>query len=264
MVRGRCKLCERNDQILQDGHMMPAGMYRRVLDEGSKNAHPVVITERGSHQTSRQVRDFVFCSGCEKRFDTHGENYALRVAGNGDCFPLMQMLEAVRPSFEKREWRGYNCIDTPVVDRDKLTYFGLSVFWRAAVHTWRSVEKNGKPLRIMLGRKNCEQIRRYLLGETGPPAGVSLFFVVVTDRLSRRSFYLPTLNRKANFRWIFGFAACGLFYHLTLGKSLGREQTSTCLFNSPERWIWMRDGEGKVIEALGSIIAKQPPDRRLK
>jgi hypothetical protein len=93
---------------------------------------------------------------------------------------------------------------------------------------------------------------------------MALFFVVLTDRLSQGSFYLPTITRKKDFRWGYEFFACGFMFNLTVGKNLDNRNTDNCLVKSPEQWIWVRDGEAKTLEAFGSLLAKQPPEARLK
>src|ERR1700687_3500501 len=98
MPTGTCKLCSRTNQELKESHLMPAGMYRRILSE-DKNPHPVVITKDGSHQSSRQVTDFVFCGECESRFDSGGENYTLRFAAGNGRFRLLEALESSRTSY---------------------------------------------------------------------------------------------------------------------------------------------------------------------
>jgi len=199
---------------------------------------------------------------CESLLDRKGENHALRMVTTKDRFRLLEELEAIKPSFEKLEWRGYNIADTPNVKREPLAYFALSVFWRASVHTWPSAEKNGKPIRIDLGKENSEALRRFLLGGSPSPSTMRLFFVVCTDRLSGGSFYLPTLSHRKDFCWTYGFAACGYFFCLNVAKRFEREQTSICFLSSPEQWIWVRDGEAKAIEGFTSLLKRQPPGKR--
>jgi len=91
---------------------MPAGMYRRTRSEEDENPNPVLITVRGSHQSSKQVTDYVLCGECESRFNKNGENYALRMVKTSERFRLLENLETVNPSFQKLEWRGYKKSDT--------------------------------------------------------------------------------------------------------------------------------------------------------
>jgi hypothetical protein len=242
---------------------MPAGMYRRLLSE-DRNPHPTLITKDGSYQSSRQITDYVFCQECESRFDKGGENYTLRSAAGNGRFRLLEELQASRASYSSLEWVGYNVSDTPRIKRDQLAYFALSVFWRASVHTWPSTTREGKATRIYLGRENNEELRRYLLGQRGLPSTVSLFFVVLTDTLSQSSFYMPSMSHKRDFCWTYVFFACGLLFLFTVGKRLTQANIGISVIGSPEQWIWVRDGEAKTLEAFMSLVARQPPEVRLK
>jgi hypothetical protein len=238
-------------------------MYRRLLSD-EENPHPVVVTKDGSRSSSEQVTDNVLCANCESRFDRLGENYALRSAATRKRFRLLEELEATPPSYANREWRGYKATDSPHIKRDQLAYFALSVFWRAAVHQWPAVNGKEKTNKLLLGGANTEALRRFLLGEGPMPSTMTLFFVVLTDRLSQSSFYLPTISSKKDFRWGYGFFACGFMFNLTVGKKLDHQTADICLVRSAEQWIWVRDGEAKTLEAFGSLLAKQPPEVRLK
>jgi hypothetical protein len=263
VIIGECKLCRRNGQELQDSHLMPAGMYRRLLSE-EKNPNPIVITKKGSRSSSKQVTDNVLCSDCERTFDRLGENYALRCAADGRRFRLLEELEAITPFWTDKEWRAYRAADTPNIKRDQLAYFALSVFWRAAIHRWPEPNGMGRTNRINLGAKNIESLRRFLLGEQPVPSTMALFFVVLTDKLSQGSMYLPTQSSKKGFCWGYGFFACGFMFNLLVARKLDFHQIGVCLMKSPERRIWVRDGEAKTLEAFRSLIAKQPPEVRMK
>jgi hypothetical protein len=242
---------------------MPAGMYRRLLSN-EENPHPILITKEGSRSSSEQITDNLLCTVCESRFDRLDKNYALRCAADKRRFRLLEELEAITPSRTDREWRGYKAADSPHIKRDQLTYFALSVFWRAAVHRWPEANGKEKTKRLDLGTANTEALRQFLLGQGPMPSTMALFFVVLTDRLSQGSFYLPTITSKKDFRWGYGFFACGFMFNLTVGKHLDNRNTDICLVKSPEQWIWVRDGEAKTLEAFGSLLAKQPPEARLK
>src|SRR5271157_4357181 len=106
MPIGTCKLCLRPNQELRKSHLMPAGMYRRTRSDDPLAPHPIVFTERGTHASSEQVTDYVFCADCEERFNKNGENYTLRLVTARARFRLLEQLDAVQPSFKKLEWRG--------------------------------------------------------------------------------------------------------------------------------------------------------------
>src|SRR5882724_8922631 len=263
MPTGRCKLCLREDRDLKESHLMPAGMYRRIRSD-EKNPHPIMITKDASRPSSMQVTDHVLCGECESRFDAFGENYTLRFAAGNGRFRLLEELETAQPSFSRPEWRGYNAVDSPGIKREHLAYFAFSVFWRASVHIWPSMDGKSKLPGIDLGKDNNEQLRLYLYGKSPVPPAMMLFFVVLTDSLSQGSFHLPSFSHKKHFCWSYVFFACGLIFLLTVGRRLTKGNIATSLDKSPEQWIWVRDGEAKTIEALSALISRQPPHVRLK
>jgi hypothetical protein len=193
-----------------------------------------------------------------------GENYALRYAASSRGFRLLEELEAITPTRRDKESRGYSAVNSPLIKRDQLAYFALSVFWRAAVHRWPEAEGNGRTEKIGLGAENTETLRQFLVGEQPLPLTMSLFLVVLTDELSQATVYLPPPTSKKNFCWGYGFFACGYMFNLFVGRKLDHVRTGSCLTKSPERWIWVRDGEAKTLGAIRSLLAKQPPDVRLK
>jgi len=148
MKTGTCKLCKRERQELQDSHLMPQGMYKRIRSEKETNPHPILIDRTGSRPMSDQITDFVFCKECESRFDKFGENYALRMAAFRERFRLQEELEAAVPTFHKNEVRAYAAAQTLSIKRDELAYFVLERIlasigpYVAASHRWREAGKD--------------------------------------------------------------------------------------------------------------------------
>src|SRR5260370_42631864 len=126
MPKGKCKLCLRADQELQESHLVPAGMYRRIRSN-EKNPHPILITKEGSHPCSMQITDYILCKECETRFDRGGEAYTLRVSAGNGRFRLFEELNATKRSHEVKDFRGFGVKDTPSIQSEKLAYFALSV-----------------------------------------------------------------------------------------------------------------------------------------
>ncbi len=82
------------------------------------------------------------------------------------------------------KWRAYSAAETSTIDRAKLAYFALSVFWRASVHTWTS--DDGAEVRIEFGARYNEELRRYLIGATALPKKAALLVAACTDKASSR------------------------------------------------------------------------------
>jgi hypothetical protein len=107
-------------------------------------------------------------------------------------------LTAVRPAVAGSEWRAYSFADTPAIDRAKIAYFALIVFWRASVHTW--VQANGERTHIELGTKYSDQIRSYLLDDTAVPRNASLQVVACSDLVNQNTFFTSRENQKVKDR----------------------------------------------------------------
>ena len=251
IVVGKCKLCLAENVRLLESHLLAAGFYRRIRSK-QKNPHPLLISARGAQSSSSQVTDNVLCEKCESLLAKNGEDYALRVAADERGFNLLDGLTRAG-LIQGKEFRWSELGNSPEVKRDHLVYFAVSVFWRAAVHRWPDPEDPTRTIKIELGAENTELLRRFLLGEAALPLTVNVSFYVLTDRLSQATIYLPGRTSKVGFRWGFGFVACGFMFNLFLGKKVDPAASRVCLIHSPERFIWIRDGEQKTLEAVGHI-----------
>ena len=124
---------------------MPSSLFKKSRIPSASNPNPLLVTETGSVQTSRQIRNFVLCSDCEQLFNNKGENYVMTQLFDGKTkkFPFLDTLLASTPLWGGPEFIGYELAVTPSIDRDKLGYFALSVFWRASVHLARTWAEAG-------------------------------------------------------------------------------------------------------------------------
>src|SRR5207245_1882393 len=139
---------------------------------------------------------------------------------NGN-FPFLEMLETIKPTAEHPNWKTYSAIDTPTIERDKISHFAISVYWRASVHTWEY--EDGSKIRIELGPKYNEQIRRYLLGETAVPRNLSLQVIACSDLVNRMTFFAPEENQKHKDR-TFIFLARGFLFFFRVSNTLTEYQ----------------------------------------
>ena len=137
MKYGKCRLCLL-DKNLQDSHLMPKALYRMARGSGRKgNQDPQVFRRTESKPSSHQVTDYVFCHECEQLLNKNGEEYVMGLVTKRDgTFPLLNMLNKVATRMQTPKWRAYSAAETPDIDRAKIAYFALSVFWRASIHTW--------------------------------------------------------------------------------------------------------------------------------
>jgi hypothetical protein len=244
MTKGKCALCLAI-RDLQISHFLPASLYKKTRNPGAANPNPTMITRKGRVQTSRQIKEALLCRDCEGLFSRNGENYVLKIVADRRTFPLLDMLRAVPPTKSAAGFDWYDKKTLPGIDREKVAYFALSVFWRASVHRW---ERGGdEPISIDLGPYE-EDLRKYLLGQAGFPANVVLHVVVCTDALSQGLFYPPSRGRKKD-DTTYTFQARGLNFLMTVGKQIPPSMRQSCCVTGPDQWITSRSCEDKVMRA---------------
>ena len=205
MPFGICKLCLQ-EQNLQKQPPDAEGSVRQSTGSGSTgNQDPFVLSKNCAKQSSYQTKDYVLCRECEDRLNKNGEMYVMGlVTKRNRQFPLLEAMRSVKPTMKTKNWEMYSEKDTPSIDRVKIAYFAMSVFWRASVHTW--ILENGSEVRIDLGRKYNEQIRTYLMDQSPVPRNVYLQLVLCSDALNQRTFFFPKENAKVPNRAV-GFCA---------------------------------------------------------
>jgi hypothetical protein len=199
------------------------------------NQDPHVLTAKERKPTSHQVKDYVLCGECEGRLNKNGENYVMRlVTKRSGQFPLLDTLNAIPTPLKMPKWTAYSAAQTPGIDRTKIAYFALSIFWRASVHTW--TQESGEKTSINLGKKYNEQIRRYLLDETPIPKSANLLVAVCTDKESQKTFFVPGENQKAKDR-SFGVMVRGIFFGFRITRTPAPWQARLSMINTPDEWI---------------------------
>ena len=103
MPVGICKLCLQHRALI-DSHLLPAALYKMSRWEGAPNPNPLLVSVRGSHQTSKQIKGYLLCHDCEQRFSKFGEKYALAQVNRKTGFRL---LETLRASSNQRSSGGF-------------------------------------------------------------------------------------------------------------------------------------------------------------
>jgi len=232
---GTCKLCLQRRE-LQESHLLPRALYKLARGSGTRgNQDPVAFTATGHRSSSHQLKDYVLCRDCEQLFSKKGEDYVMRlVTRRNGQFPLLDQLGQVPTKMKKDDWSAYSAEDTPEIDREKIAYFALSVFWRASVHSWRDVE--GDMVKIDLGNRYNEELRRYLLGTANVPKNAWLLVSACKDHLSQQIFFMPSENALVNDRTV-GFAARGLVFMLRMTKTPVISVRRLSITNSSHSWI---------------------------
>jgi len=239
MPFGICKLCLQAKD-LQNSHLMPRALYVKARGSGSAgNQDPFVMTREGGKQSSYQTKEYVLCCECEDRMNRNGERYVMGlVTKRNGRFPLLEALSSVKPTLKGHIWEMYSAVHTPSVDRSQLAYFAISIFWRASVHTW--VQEDGEQIRLDLGDRYNEEIRKYLMGESPVPTNAYLQLTVCSDFLNQRSFFFPQENEKLHNRAV-GFVARGLTFFFRVSNTLTVPERRLSMVNDPNGWITVRD-----------------------
>jgi len=162
---GKCKLCG-EERLLCDSHYLPKGLYKTAgaSATGLKNPNPVMNINGVLKQISDQYRGYVLCESCETLFTKQGESWVLANLPKqyGDPCALQDALAPLTPTSSGQRWERYNVLQVHEFDIQKLIYFGMSIFWRSAVHDWKTSAGQKAPL-VDLGAYE-EPVRNFLLG----------------------------------------------------------------------------------------------------
>src|SRR5262245_55459910 len=176
-VIGKCKLCRKDGIELKRSHYIPAGAYKAIRN--SMDQAPIVIKSVVTIKKDEQVTDFVLCAECEQRFSKNGEAWIMKYCHQPDAgFRLKEILDGMTSIGKGDRMSFYSAVEAPEIDVEKITYFVSSIMWRGSAHSWKSgKDKLNTP---NLGPYE-EELRRYLLGETGFPEHAVIWISVVTD-----------------------------------------------------------------------------------
>jgi hypothetical protein len=206
---------------------MAAGFYA-IVRTGARN--PALISGGTAIQTSRQITAHLLCANCERRFNECGENWMIENCWQrpGE-FPLREKLLSTQPLYGSRDEIAYYSATVVDLDVKRMVYFAASVFWRAAVHSWKT--GNDQVTRLHLG-PFAEPLREYLLGGCFPVHVVLLANVgVPADELMNAICSLPYATGHARHH-SYRFDVPGLMFLLEVGRSVPKEWERICLARS--------------------------------
>jgi hypothetical protein len=232
MPRGICELCQ-IEKNLRDSHFMPKAIFKQLRMPTLKNPNPVLITPENTKTTSRHITDFVLCNDCEQRFSKLGESWVLaNMARTGD-FPLQEALISAGPMEWNQDFAIFSGAAIPAIDMDALTYFGMSIFWRAAAHEWKN---DSGPMKGIDLDEYQEPIRRFLLGNDFPTNAVIL--VAVWPKLEAPLLaYTPRKGEAPGYE-AFNFMIPGIEFRLLLGENVPAALKERCSRTSLLRCIF--------------------------
>jgi hypothetical protein len=248
---GKCKLCLQTRELC-DSHLLPKAMYELLRETTPDYAHPTIITKGKTYRTSAQCRAFAFCHECEHRLNVSGEAYMVRLVSRKGSFPFLEMLG--NPSHIAGQLAYHTLSSDTPIDRDKVGYYGLSIFWRSSAVRWST--RSYKTISIILGKKYNEAVRVFLLGMAPIPNNVFLAVTACTDSLARRCLCVPTVSLNSRFS-TYAFNTLGVLFQLAIGKAVPEELKRTCFLPSSQPRILVRDCEGKLVEGMRPLLLGQ-------
>jgi len=257
---GKCRLCQ-NERQLQDSHLLPKAMYRIMRSDGP-NPEPITVTKGSARVTSKQVKDYLLCSECEDLFNKKGERWVTANCFQADgAFPLRERLLASEP-FLRGGNEGltvYRTSDIPGVAGEEITYFSMSVLWRAAVHTWRM--HTGEAVGTDLGAYE-EAVRMFLLGEAQFPDEMALHVQVSGRKGAQELAVFPVMCQNHGYHQ-HHFIALGMGFWLCLGKRLPPYHLTLCHAPAPERIIVVSQKlDTEIYSSIEHMVNRHPDPRK--
>lgn len=253
---GTCRLCLTSEVELQFSHLMPAGIYRIIADRGT----PVLVSRETAVATSRQVRAHLLCTTCEQRFSQRGEDWVVRNCWRSpEEFRLRDGLVATEPTAEDDHNLVYLAQNVPDLRIERFVYFGLSVFWRAAVHKWSETPGDQVDL---AGHENS--VRTFLTGEQRLPHDIVLLISLgaSSDQTINRTMTLPWLAGERPFRQ-FRFDIPGVTFSLLVGPNIPLQCVRTCAAHRGLITI-CDDADASRLETARDMVTKAEVKGKLK
>ena len=263
MKFGRCELCKQM-RDLHDSHYAPKGGYKKNRADQITNPNPVVFVNGKAKQTSSQIRDFKFCTECERRFNKGGESYAVSLMPEyGRVFELHNVLTTPRMERGPEGYLLFPAKKIPEVNLDQLVYFGMSMFWRGT-RTWPPAD-GASPPKLFMSLRQEKAIRRFLLGHGLLPDDLAIMVAVWPFKKVSPNFLMPKEEAELPHRR-YWFSYGGLIYRLALGKNIPDVLKETCAYHKKVISLSKDLGESvhNAIKAMADQADKSPIMKTLK
>jgi len=256
VATGRCPMCLRDGQNIQDSHYLPKGAYKGFRAPSLKNPNPVVVTGTRMDQTSLQIHDYAFCWDCEQVLNKNGEDWVMPMLAGEAGFPLFDLLKNETPVLSEPDLDTYACAQVAGIDWDKLAHFGMGMFWKGAAHAWPGCAK------LELGNY-AEDIRKYLRAKAPFPQSVALVVrVVASDE--------PPWTSRTPFLWqtqpchLFNFYLRGIDFSLAVGKQIPEYLRHVCFYTNPAHPIMASAEVGTdELKIMKRLVESSKPSRKL-
>jgi len=263
MRPGICSLCLQSKDLVES-HFVARSILKTLREESGGNPNPVVTDAKIALQTSRQMKDELLCQECDNRFGQNGEEWVQANMYTTAGFQIREALGRIAPVSQNPEHATYSVASVPAIDMERIGYFALSLFWRAAVHSWRTAGSVSDPLEF---GPYEEAMRRYLLGDDSFPQDIVLFVVVWHGDTPPRFVITPSEQgyapgEKRDFRAYVAYVP-GIAFDLLIGKRIPEGLRQDCSYRN--RLIHMNVHTDKgVINLVRLMNQMSRPSEKLK
>jgi hypothetical protein len=261
MVVGRCALCLR-DRELRESHLLPRAIYRDLRSPHLPNPNPIVGTPDETGPRQEQIKEYLLCAECEDRFNQRGEKWILengyRLKGPSPIYEMMRAASALR---EYPAGTTYAGAEISGLDMDKITYFGASVFWRAALPVWTVQGK--RDAMIHLGSYR-EELREFLLDDSEFPHNMVLLTAVARRPDPPPVMGFPTGERKKEGYHQHTFEIPGQHFMLMVGRQIPQRERDRCAIRSSRRVIYFTPYEEITSRNTAKLFGESSPSPSLR
>jgi hypothetical protein len=260
-IVGRCPLCHQ-DCELQDSHLLPNAIYRDLRMPELPNPNPIMSTSVQTGPRQEQVKTPLLCGSCEQRFNRGGENWVLangyRLNGPSR---LYEILQQATPLPEHQSGTVYAGGTIPGLDMRQISYFGVSVFWRASLSVWSYPEFGERSTFVDLGPYG-ESLRTYLLGESDLPRDIILWAAVFRTPTPPPVMSFPAGHRLPEGYYQHNFDIPGLSFTLFVGKQIPQKIRELCGIRS--NIIFFTPIQTITEQRTAELFRKSPPSPALR
>lgn len=253
-MTGKCRLCL-EEKELQFSHLLPRALYR-LVGRASDPVHPdtVQISVDGRKRSSEQARRHILCTQCEERFNSKGERWVLHNCYRGQG--RFRLRTDVRSRAALAAEEGIEAYSTSQEEVSYLTYFSLSVIWRASLCDWPSRGRTYES--INLGPYQ-EEMRRFLNDEGELPERIALTIILSQLGKPVLTFSFPVSYRVEACR-CHRFHIPGMSFVLEVGKGATLPERGLCILRSPHSPIFVsKVGDEQVQDEVLRLMGKVAP-----
>jgi len=192
-----CGLCKiKNDLV--ESHLIPKSIYRIIVNESNNLRNPILIKGNNAMPTSKQVKSYFLCSGCEEILNKYGEDHVLRYTyRNKNNFKFQNILKGLEPEELIDNAYVFSVNQISEIKMNHFLHFAAGVFWKASAGKWKFLRE---PLRNnQLGKKYEEKLRKFLKGDSPFPENLVLTMSVSNEESPFPTVIFPDHEKRDGF-----------------------------------------------------------------